>query len=195
MAEEPRNLQQLLEKLDGAATDREKVSIAVMMEAVGTRSFGPLLLIAGIILTSPLSGIPGMPTTMSVFVLLIAVQLLIHKDHFWLPQWLLRRSIDSGKLHKATRVVQRPARFIDRWTGPRLTFFSGAVGVHLIALFCVLMAFGTPALEVVPFSATLVGAAISIFGLSLIARDGLLSLIALVVSSLTLGFMVYRVLS
>lgn len=195
MAEEPKNLQQLLEKIDCAANERERVSIGEMMEAIGTRSFGPLLLFAGIILTSPLSGIPGMPTTMSLFVLLIALQLLIHKDHFWLPQWILRRSVDSGKLHKATNVVQRPARFIDRWTGPRLTFFSGAVGVHFIALFCILVAFGTPAMEVVPFSATLAGAAISIFGLSLIARDGLLSLLALVISSLTLGFVFYKVLS
>lgn len=193
MADEPKNLQQLLEKLECAANDRDRVSLAVMMEAIGVRSFGPLLLLAGIILTSPLSGIPGMPTTMSIFVLLIAIQLLFHKDHFWLPQWLLRRSVDGSQLQKATKAVRRPARFVDRWTGPRLTFFSGVVGVHFIALFCVFVAVGTPAMEVVPFSATLAGAALSIFGLSLIARDGLLSFIALLLSSSVIGLIIYKI--
>lgn len=194
MAEEPKNLQQLLEKLESVACDEENVSLASMMEAVGARSFGPLLLLAGVILASPLSGIPGMPTAMSLFVLLIAVQLLLHTGHFWLPKWLLRRSVDSRKLMKATTVLRRPARFIDRWTGPRLTFFSGAFGVHLIALFCLLVALGTPAMEIVPFSATLAGAALSIFGLSVIARDGLLSLIALALSATVIGLVVYHML-
>lgn len=194
MADEPRNLQQLLERLECAANDRDRVSLAEMMEAIGIRSFGPLLLLAGIILTSPLSGIPGMPTTMSIFVLLIAIQLLLHKDHFWLPQWLLKRSVDGSKLQKAMKAVRRPAHFVDRWTGPRLTFFSGAVGVHLIAIFCILVAIGTPAMEVVPFSATLAGAALSIFGLSLIARDGLLSFIALLLSGSVIGLIVYKIL-
>lgn len=193
MADELSNLQQLLEKLDSAAGDQGQVTIGEMMEAVGTRSFGPLLLLAGIILTSPLSGIPGMPTTMSIFVLLIALQLLIHKEHFWLPQWLLRRSIASQKLHKATHAVRRPARVIDRWTGPRLTFLSGEAGVHIIALFCVLVAMGTPAMEVVPFSATAAGAAMATFGLSLIARDGLLSLIAMGTSGAVIGFVLYKI--
>lgn len=193
MAEEPKSLQQLLERLDAAAisTEPKQVSIAVMMEAIGDRSFGPLLLFGGLILASPLSGIPGMPTTMSLFVLLIALQLLIHKHHFWLPEWLLRRSISASKLHKATKAVRRPASFIDRCTRPRLTFFAGTISAHLIAFICVLVALGTPAMEVVPFSATLAGAALSIFGLSLIARDGLLVLLALAVSMGTLGLIIY----
>lgn len=197
MAEEPQSLEQLLECLQQAASESECKSITLkeMMQAIGDRSFGPLLLFGGVILTSPLSGIPGMPTTMSIFVLLIALQLLIHKKHFWLPNWLLKRSVDGHRLHQAARAVRRPARFVDKWTKPRMEAFSGTVSVHLIALLCVLVALGTPAMEVVPFSATLAGAALSIFGLSLITRDGLLVLFALIISGATLGFIVYAILA
>lgn len=196
MADEPQSLEQLLERLEQAAAESEAkhITLKEMMQAIGDRSFGPLLLLGGVILTSPLSGIPGMPTTMSIFVLLIALQLLIHKDHFWLPKWLLKRSVNGRRLYQASRAVRRPARFIDRWTKPRMKFFSGTVSVHLIALLCVFVALGTPAMEVVPFSATLAGAALSIFGLSLITRDGLLVLLALSVSCSTLGLIIFAFL-
>lgn len=193
MAEEPQSLQQLLERLDLAAnsSDAQQVSIAHMMNAVGDRSFGPLLLFGGLVLASPLNGIPGIPTTMSLFVMLIAVQSLIHKHHFWLPKWMLRRSISTSKLLKATQAIRKPAHLIDRCTRRRFTSLAGALTTHVIALICVLVAIGTPALEVVPFSATSAGGALSVFGLSLIARDGLLVLLALAVSVGTLALVTY----
>lgn len=193
MAEELKNMQQLLARIEAATDGHKRVTIGLLMEAIGRRSFGPLLLMAGIILFSPLSGVPGMPTTMAMFVLLIAVQVLGHRRYFWLPGWILRRSFGRKSIKKAVRFVQRPARFIDHWTGPRLTFFTGANGVHLIAIFCILIASTTPALEVVPFSATLVGAALTIFGLSVTVHDGLLALVAMLFSVLTLGFIGYYI--
>jgi hypothetical protein len=44
-----------------------------------------LLLLASVALASPLSGIPGIPTSMGVLVLLIAGQLIVGRDYFWLP--------------------------------------------------------------------------------------------------------------
>lgn len=90
------NLEQLLDLIDKAADDLDRVSLGMIVEAVGSRSFGPLLLMVGVTLASPLSGIPGMPTTMGMLVLLIAVQLLFGRQHFWLPRWLLKRSSGCG---------------------------------------------------------------------------------------------------
>ncbi|SMP71332.1 Exopolysaccharide synthesis, ExoD [Desulfonatronum zhilinae] len=81
MDQEISNLEQLLDRIEEVASGRNRVSLGSIVEAVGSRSFGPLLLLAGIILASPLSGIPGMPTTMAVVVLLIAIQLLIGRKH------------------------------------------------------------------------------------------------------------------
>jgi hypothetical protein len=57
------------------------------MDAVGRRSFGPLLLLAGIVLAAPGVGdIPGVPTVMGLFILLVSGQMLFDRDHFWMPQ-------------------------------------------------------------------------------------------------------------
>src|SRR5690606_15941015 len=74
--EQPSSLVEVLDRLEEAAREQSDIALGAILEAVGRRSFGPLLLVAGLIALSPLSGIPGMPTTVGVLVLIIAVQLL-----------------------------------------------------------------------------------------------------------------------
>jgi hypothetical protein len=108
------NLEQLLDRVSEAAHDGDRVSLGAILEVVGRRSFGPLLLVAGLVTLAPIIGdIPGMPTIMAVLVLLIAGQLLFRREHFWLPHWLLKRSVAQDKLHKALTWLRPPARFID----------------------------------------------------------------------------------
>lgn len=191
MGQEIVNLEQMLDRFDDAVQDQERISLGAMVEAVGSRAFGPLLLMAGIVLVSPLSGIPGMATSMAVLVLLIAVQLLVRKQRFWLPRWLLNRSIARSKYCKALRWLRRPARFVDRWLRPRLTFLVGGASAYVVAAVCVTVAFGMPVMELIPFSASGAGVALAAFGLSLIAHDGLLALVAFVITTATLGLVLY----
>lgn len=178
--EKPSNLGQLLELLDKADYRNSNVSWAEIMDVVGPRSFGPLLLIAGLITLAPLIGdIPGVPTLMGVFVMLIVGQLLAGRSHFWLPQFLLQRSVAREKLHKTLRWMKKPAGFIDKLLKPRLSLLVEGVMTSVIALLCLCVALMMPVMEVVPFSANLAGAALTAFGLALIARDGLLALIAI----------------
>lgn len=189
MAQDLSNLEQLLERLGEAANGKEQVSLGVIVRAVGRRSFGPLLLFVGVILASPLSGIPGFPTIMGVFVLLIAVQLLLRRDHFWLPQWLLKRSVPQKKLDKSIDWLQRPARFIDRMIRPRMTVFLQGPSIYVIAIICLMIGVCLPAMEVVPFSATGAGVVLAAFGLSLIAHDGILALLAFGSTIIVFGLM------
>src|SRR5690606_15923883 len=95
------NLQDLLDHIERAARKHDQVSLATVMEAVGTRSFGPLLLAAGLTTASPLSGIPGVSTAVGLMVLLIAMQLLCGEKEFWLPQWLMKRTVDHRQVCRA----------------------------------------------------------------------------------------------
>ncbi|WP_247639740.1 exopolysaccharide biosynthesis protein [Chromohalobacter moromii] len=52
-------------------------------------------------------------------------------------------------------------------------------GTYLVALFCFLIALAVPLMEVVPFSANGAGLALMMFGLSLMANDGLWALLIL----------------
>lgn len=179
MEDPPKSLEQLLERLGGApAQADDKFTVASLLQTLGERSFGPLLLFAGAILMSPLSGIPGMPTTMGTLVLLVSLQLLLRRDHFWLPGWVLHRSIRRRKVEKAVEWLRPPARFLDRLARPRLLPLVRGVGVYVVAATCALIALAVPFMEVVPFSATLVGVALTAFGLSLTARDGLFAALA-----------------
>ena len=187
MAQEPHNLQDLLDHIERAAHKHEQVSLATVMEAVGTRSFGPLLLAAGVTTASPLSGIPGVSTAVGLMVLLIALQLLCGEKEFWLPQWLMQRTIDHRKVSRAFDWIRPPARLIDGLLRPRLSALVRASGRYVIALVCALIALGMPAMELVPFSATGAGLALTAFGLALVSRDGLLALIAFGFTTLTLG--------
>lgn len=171
------SLQQLLDRLDKAATG-ERVDVESMMEAVGRSSFGALLLLGGLVTLSPLDIIPGIPTLIALAVLVVCVQLLVGRRHFWLPAWLLRRSVTRQRFRRAVTWLQKPARLGDRLVRPRLTALTSDAAVKVIAVGCIVVALAMPVMEVVPFSANLAGIALTAFGLAVIAHDGLLALIA-----------------
>ncbi|HEX7027917.1 MAG TPA: exopolysaccharide biosynthesis protein [Gammaproteobacteria bacterium] len=186
------NLEQLLDRIDKDAVEGSRVSVDAILDAVGRRSFGPLLLVAGLITLTPVIGdIPGVPTLMGVIVLLTAVQLLFRRDHFWLPHWILDRTLPRSKLCKMLKWLRPPARFLDRLTRPRLSAFTRGVGGYVIATACLVTAITMPATEVVLFSANVVGLVLTLFGLALIARDGLLALLALGIMAAALSFVIF----
>ena len=153
------------------------------MDVVGSRSFGPMLLISGLIVLAPVIGdIPGVPTMIGMFLVLVMGQFLLGRKHVWLPNLLLDRSVAEHKLHKAVGWMKKPAGFIDRLMKPRLVFMVGGAMSRIIALLCLGIALIMPSMELVPFSANLAGTARTAFGLALIARDGVLALIALAFS-------------
>jgi hypothetical protein len=191
--QEPDNLEQLLDRLEPVAHDeRPQVSLGALVQQVGRRSFGVLLLLAGLITLAPVIGdIPGVPTLMALLVLLTAAQLLWRRPCVWLPGWLVRRSVKQRKVDKALGWMRRPARAVDRLLRPRLHALVENGGLYGIAATCLAIGLMMPPMELVPFSANGAGAALTAFGLALIARDGLLALVAYVVLAATVVAVLY----
>ena len=177
--EEPEDLQTLIANLRKAGEADQPVAIESMLQATGERSIGALLLVPGLLVLSPLSGIPGLPSVFAVMVALIAGQLLIGRRHFWLPQWLLKRTASRSKYDRALAFLKRPARFVDRLLRPRLKFLTRGPAIRANALLCILIAATMPPLEIIPFGNTTAGAALSILGVGMMARDGLMILVAI----------------
>ncbi|NBC00397.1 MAG: exopolysaccharide biosynthesis protein [Bacteroidetes bacterium] len=191
----PACLAQLLDRLRKTTQQGSRVSMADLLDEVGPRSFGVLLLVAGLITLMPLVGdIPGVPTVMAVFVVLVAGQLLLRRRHLWFPEWLLNRSVGAEKLETALDWLERPAQFIDRWLQPRLQWLTHRAAAYPIAIACLFVAALMPVMEVIPFSANLAGAALTAFGLSLITNDGLLALLAFGCTLTAFGLIVYNLL-
>jgi hypothetical protein len=189
MAQDITSLEEMLNRIDKTTDEEEIVSLGNIVEAGGGRSFGPLLLVAGLVMTSPLSGLPGMPACTGFLVLLIATKLLFGKEYFWLPRWMLKRAVERSRIRKALRFLRPPARFVDRWLRPRL---PSLIRGRSIALVCIVIAICMPAMELVPFSAHGAGIALSAFALSLIVHDGLLALIAFLATAVTFGLVAYN---
>jgi hypothetical protein len=191
---EPTTMEQLLDRICEADERKDRLSLRDVLRAIGRRSFGPLLLLAGLVTLAPVIGdIPGMPTLVGLFVALTVGQLLFGREHFWLPGWLLNRSLQRERVEKAVRVLRRPARFIDRLLRPRLQIFASQPATYAIAVMSLCVAGAMPFLEVVPFSANIAGGALAAFGLALISRDGLLALLAFGLTFTTFAMVVYSV--
>ena len=179
----PQDLGDLLDRIEEASSGEERITLEMIMDAMGSRAFGPILLLAGIITLMPLVGdIPGVPTTMAILVLLSAVQLLFRREGIWLPSWILQRSVERGKLERGLEWARRPAGMLDRWLRPRIPWRLQGPGLWVVAVACITIAAAMPAMEFVPFSANAAGVALTAFGLALVTRDGVLVLIALAVT-------------
>jgi hypothetical protein len=189
------NLEELLDRVSEAARGHDRVSIGGILQIVGRRSFGPLLLFGGLIALSPIIGdTPGVPTMVGLFVLIITVQLLFGREYLWLPRWLLKRSIARESLCKALAWLRKPARFVDRLIRPRLTALTHTIGMYMIAAVSFAIAAAMPVMEIIPFVANGAGAALTAFGLALVAHDGLLAIVAFLFTGVTFGFVIHGLL-
>lgn len=191
--QEATSLEELLDQVEEAAEGRDVVSIETMLRVIGRRSFGPLLLLAGLFTLAPLIGdIPGVPTIIGIFVFLISVQLLLRRKQVWLPGWLLRRSVSAEKATKAAHWMRRPAEYVGRFLRPRLTVLIDGPALLVIAAAALLIAAMMPPMEFVPFSANAAGGALTALGLALIFRDGLLALIAIGITFGAIALVAYH---
>jgi len=192
---EPTSVSELLDRIGRAASRQEQVSMNAILDEVGHRSFGPMLLFAGLVMLAPVIGdIPSVPTLMGIIVVLTAGQLLFRHRYIWLPRWMLKRSVSESKVHKTLKWLNPVAGFLDRWTRPRLSSLVRNGGRMLIAAACVAIGLTTPAMEVVPFVANVAGVAIAVFGLALIVHDGLIALLALGFTAATYAVLVWQLI-
>lgn len=169
-------LDALQRKLDddrnnGAGSD---VTLRDVLEVIGRRAYGPLLLIIGLISISPATLIPGSTWLFAIVTLVIAIQLVLHKDTPWMPKNALDMKLSEEKLGKFIQASRPAARGIDSIVRPRLQFLAKAPWVIVVGILCVLAALITFPLGLIPIAPLLPGLAITFFGLGLTARDGIL---------------------
>ncbi len=151
-----------------------KITLEMILELIGRRAYGPILLVIGLLALSPLTVVPGATWVFAAITLVICVQMALHKDHPWMPQKALRMNVSEDRLEKFIKAVRPTARFVDRFIQPRLTFLSQPPWAIGIAFMCALAALISFPLGLVPFLPMAPALAIAFFGLGLTARDGLM---------------------
>ena len=181
----------ILDRLRDLAQDEDDVPIGDVIEAMGARSFGPFIMLPALIELSPLGAIPGIPTFLALTIALTAAQMLLGRDHLWLPGFIENRSASSQRVLKATDKLRPIAEWMDRWFHGRMTRFASGPFPRIAAGCVIALTLTVPPLEFIPFASSAPMLAIAAFGLALIVRDGLLMLIAggLTVAAIVVGTM------
>ena len=172
----------ILDDLNALADDESDVSLGDVIDKIGPRGSGALLLMPGLMGITPVGAIPGVPTVLGLFTIVIAVQILFGRDRLWLPGVLRNRAVEDDKLAEAVGKLRGPADWIDRHFGNRLAALTSAPARIGAALACIALGAILPPLEVVPFAALIPFAAITLLGLALTLRDGLLMAVAFAAS-------------
>lgn len=193
MSHEPHSMGDVLGELDELAANHDEVRVADVLDDFGARSFGPFIMIPAVLEITPVGGIPGVPTVLALFIALIAVQLLIGRDHVWMPQFVQRRAVGSKKLHKAVGKLKGMANFLDRHSKGRLEGLTQGTAIRLVAAVIIALCCTVPPLEFLPFASTIPMLAIAVLGLALTVRDGALLLGSLLFAGLAtaLGLATY----
>lgn len=173
-------LQDILAALRGLSM-RERVSVDDILAAFGEASFLPALVLPALIVVSPLSAIFFLPTVMGLSIALVAVQMLSGRRQLWLPKVLRRQALAGERLAQATAWLAGPTAWLDRQTRQRLTVLFVWPLRMIPLLGCLVSGLMMPFLELVPLSSTVLGVAITLFAVALLARDGLFVIAGLMV--------------
>jgi hypothetical protein len=165
------NLESLLTSLS-ECTSGDEVTVRDMLNAVGRRSYGPILLLLGFIAISPLTILPGTSWVVALVILLIAGQIVLGRSFPWVPKRILDMTFPRAALVNGVEQALKYARPVDKVLKPRLPFLSQPPFIGLAALVCVAAALLMFPLGLVPFGPVLPSLAVLLFGLGLTARDG-----------------------
>lgn len=147
----------------------DSISFDDLTRTLGDKGYAGLLflLAAPNILPMP----PGVSGATGVALALLSAQLVIGLRRPWFPQLMLRREVSTEKFAAIGTRLEPLTRRAEALTTRRLDVLTGLVARRLVGLMCVFLAV-VLALPI-PFGNVVPAAAIALFALGLLARDGI----------------------
>jgi hypothetical protein len=176
--QQSRALSDVLDQLERSAHG-DHITVQEVVEQLGHRSFASLMLVFSLISTSPASAIPGLTAFVAAVTFILVGQMIIGRDHVWLPAYLTRRRISTAKLCKGIGWMRRPVRFVERYLKARLTFLLHRPWLFVPLLLIMALTLFMPFMEAIPTSGSIASAVIALFAAGLLTRDGILVMISL----------------
>ena len=105
--------------------------------------------------------------------------------HLRLPDVVVRCQAPGARLRTGVRKMQWVADYLDRYTHQgRLHLLVGTTGRTVLQLLCMIAGGLMPLLEVVPFSGSILGAAVLSFSVGLLRRNGVFAAAGLAIMSI-----------
>lgn len=161
------------------ASDAETIAVNDVVAAIGSRSMIPFMLVPAFIAATPLSGIPGLTTVCGLMIALVALRLMLNYTTMALPGWIGRKTVPGHRM-KSVLVKTRPVvKWLDRHSHRRWGQVFHRPFVWIPQALCLITGIFMPFLEFIPFTGSVAAGAVCLLALSMLVRDGLLFLIAL----------------
>lgn len=164
--------QRLAQIIAEAGPDR--LSFSQLAAQLHSRAWGGLLLIFAAINLLPLP--PGTSAFFALPILVVSAQMVFGRATPWFPARLDRRGVTKKELQRLIGKMEWLERRVERIFKPRLATLTGPTATRLIGLVCFVLAL--VAAIPVPLFHVAPAAAILLFGLALIYRDGALVIVA-----------------
>lgn len=167
--------QLLLEMVNGAQADA-RVSLHDVLETLGNRAFGAILLLLGLATSIP--SLPFVPTILGILIIGIGVQMVMMRQAPWLPHFLAHRQIKFSQLQGLVRRCAPWLEKIEQVCRPRLSFVTSRGGEVFIG--GCLLVLGIVLIPYVPALHIPIGLCILLVALGMIERDGVVCAVGLV---------------
>jgi hypothetical protein len=161
----------------------DRLTFSELAAQLHSRAWGGLLLIFAAINVLPLP--PGTSVFFALPLLIVSAQMVMGRASPWFPAKLDRRGVTKQLLAKLIDKMAWVEARIERIFKPRLPGLTGPAATRLIGLVCFLL--GLVAAIPVPLFHVAPAAAIVLFGLALIYRDGALVIAAAVAALLSIA--------
>jgi len=174
-------LQSILDHVDDVIVD-ESADLKSIIESFGDRAFGPVMLLSGLFMLTPLGAIPMVPAAFGFVVITFAVQLLMRRETPWMPQVLAKVKVSSARVKKVKAKATPVLAKIDGIIRPRMQWAARGPFQVLAALIAIILSMAMVPLGAVPFAVCIPGFVLGLLGLGITARDGIMMIIAFTLS-------------
>ena len=171
-------LKQIIEE-DGP----DRLSFTTLAAQLRSRAWGGLLFIFAAINMLPLP--PGTSAFFALPILIVSAQMVFGRTSPWFPGRLDRRGVTKQELGRLVGKIHWLESRVERIFKPRLSRLTGPNAARLIGVVCFLLAL--VAAIPIPLFHVAPAAAILLFGLALIYRDGALVIAASVAAGLAIA--------
>jgi hypothetical protein len=163
-------------------TGPDRLSFSELATQLHSRSWGGLLFIFAAINVLPLP--PGTSAFFALPILIVSAQMIFGRASPWFPARIDRRGVKKHELQRLIAKMEWLELRVERIFKPRLPTLTGPTATRLIGLVCFLLAL--VAAIPVPLFHIAPAAAIVLFGLALIYRDGALVIAAAIAGVLSI---------
>jgi len=164
----PRRLSELFAQLSRDA--RGQVSIAHIRDALGDRSFAPLLVIFAALNLLPLP--PGTSAFLGLPLVIVSAQMVWGRRQAWLPAFLMNRSLSAAQFRRVMDWLVPRLNRLERVVRPRYWPFWRRQGDRVIGVIALVLSIVVTL--PIPLGNWLPAFATALLGLALSERDGIL---------------------